>query len=137
MTIKDFKPGQTVYVLSRTRGRKTEHFIKRCTVVSVGRKYVKAAPEGGLNPDEFFLKEENDNYLTENITWREQTKLFLTEAAVNDDIEKDMLRGWLRNAVECYKINSYTLEQLRAIRKILEPGEEGEHEMQQMRESIF
>lgn len=125
MTIKDFKPGQTVYALSRTRGKTIEHFIKRYTVLSVGRKYVRAAPEGSQNPDEFFLHEETDDYLTENITWREQVKLFLTEAAANDDIEKDMLRSWLRKATESYKIDSYTLGQLRAVKEILEGQENG------------
>ena len=120
MKIKDFKPGQTVYALSRTRGRTTEHFIKRYTVLSVGRKYVKAAPEGSRSPDEFYLHEETDDYLTENITWREKTKLFLTEAAANDDIEREMLCGWLRKATESYNIETYTVEQLRAVRKILE-----------------
>lgn len=120
MTIKDFRVGQTVYVLSRIKGKTTHHFIKRYTVLSVGRKYVKAAPEGVGHPDEFFLDGENDNYLTENITWREPGKLFLTETAANDDIEKDMLCSWLRNATQGYKIDDYTLEQLRAVRKILD-----------------
>lgn len=120
MTIKDFKPGQTVYALSRTRGRTTEHFIERYTVLSVGRKYVKAAPEESQHPEEFYLHGEMDEYLTENVTWRERKKLFLTEIAVNDDIEKDMLRSWLRKATEGYKIDDYTLNQLRAVREILE-----------------
>ena len=120
MTIKDFRVGQTVYVLSRIKGKTTHHFIKRYTVLSVGRKYVKAAPEGVGHPDEFFLDGENDNYLTENITWREKAKLFLTEAAANDDIEREMLCCWLRKATESYNIVTYTVEQLRAVRKILE-----------------
>lgn len=120
MTIKDFKPGQTVYALSRTRGKTIEHFIKKYTVVSVGRKYVRAAPEGSTNTDEFFLDEETDNFLTENITFRERAKLFLTEAAANDDIELGMLRGWFRKATESWRIKKYTLEQLRAVKEILE-----------------
>lgn len=122
MTIKDFIPGQTVYLLTRTRGRTTEHFIKRYKVISVGRKYVKAAPEGSQHTEEFYLRESTDKYLTENITWREQTKLFLTEAAVNDDIELDMLRSWFRKATEHYRIEEYTLEQLRGVKEILEGG---------------
>lgn len=129
MTIKDFKPGQTVYALSRTRGKTTEHFIKRYTVVSVGRKYVRAAPEGSINTDEFFLDEETDSFLTENITWRERTRLFLTEAAANDGIELDMLRDWFRRkAVESWRIEKYTLGQLRAVKEILEGQENGKNE---------
>lgn len=120
MTIKDFKPGQTVYVLGRTRGRTTEHFIKRYAVVSVGRKYVKVAPEGSDLTDDFYQRDKADDYLTENITLREQARLFLTEAAANDDIEKDMPRTWLRKATESYRIYDYTLGQLWAVKEILE-----------------
>ena len=122
MTIKNFKPGQTAYVLRRTRGRTTEHFIKRYTVLAVGRKYVKAAPEGSQHPTEFYLNDETDRYLTENKDWGERDRLFLTEEAVNDDIERDMLRLWIRKALESYKIDEYTLDQLRAVKEILEGG---------------
>lgn len=121
MKIKDFKPGQTVFVLTRTRGRTTEHFIKRYKVVSVGRKYVKAAPEESLtHPTEYYLNNETDDYLTENKDWGDRGRLFPTEEAVNNDIEKDMLRSWVRKATDNYKLDTYTLEQLRAVRKILE-----------------
>lgn len=120
MTIKDFKTGQTVYALIRIKGKTTSHVIKKYTVLSVGRKYVKAALEGDERPDSFYLDKDTDDYLTENITWRGPAKLFLTEAAANDDVEKDMLRSWLKNATEWRRISDYTLEQLRAVREILE-----------------
>lgn len=120
MTIKDFKTGQTVYALIRIKGKTTSHVIKKYTVLSVGRKYVKAVLEGAECPDSFYLDKDTDDYLTENITWREPAKLFLTEAAANDDVEKDMLRSWLKNATEWRRISDYTLEQLRAVREILE-----------------
>lgn len=120
MTIKDFKIGQTVYALSMIKGKTTSHMIKKYTVLSVGRKYVKAALEGAECPDSFYLDKDTDDYLTEDITWREPAKLFLTEAAANDDVEKDMLRSWLKNATEWRRISDYTLEQLRAVREILE-----------------
>lgn len=121
MTIKDFKPGQTVYVLSRIKGRTTERFIKKYKVVSVGRKYVKAAPENSLKYTvEFFVNNETDDFLYENKDWGDKDRLFATEEAANDDIEKDMLRIWLRKATESYKIDTYTLSQLRGVKKILE-----------------
>lgn len=122
MTIKDFAPGQTVYVLTRTRGRTTEHFIKRYKVLSVGRKYVKAAPEGSWHPIEFYLNDETDKFLIENKDWGDKGRLFPTEQAVNDDIERDMLCSWARKALDSWKIDTYTLEQLRAIKEILEGG---------------
>lgn len=121
MKIKDFKPGQTVFVLTRTRGRTTEHSVKRYKVLSVGRKYIKAAPEENpIYPTEYYLNDSVDEYLTENKDWGDSTRLFPTEEAVNNDIEKDMLQSWIRKATENYKLNTYTLEQLRAVKEILE-----------------
>lgn len=125
MNIKDFKPGQEVYTLTRTRGRLTEHFIKRYTVISVGRKYVKAAPLGSQYPTEFYKQEETNEYLTENKDWGDRMRLFSTEQAALDDIERDMLKTWLRKATDSYKIEIYTLEQLRAVKEILEGQENG------------
>lgn len=124
MTIKDFTPGQTVYALSRVREKITHHTIRRYMVISVGRKYVKVAPADF--PDlttEFYKLEEDAEYLTERKDWGNPMRLFLTEAAANDDIEADMLRSWFRKATEHYRIEEYTLEQLRAVKRILEAKE--------------
>ena len=61
MTIKDFKTGQTVYALIRIKGKTTSHVIKKYTVLSVGRKYVKAALEGAECPDSFYLDKDTDD----------------------------------------------------------------------------
>lgn len=45
VSVKDFKPGQTAYILTRKRGRTQEHFVSQCVVISVGRKYVKTAKQ--------------------------------------------------------------------------------------------
>lgn len=120
MKIKDFKPGQEVFVLTREKGRQTEHFVKKYTVTSVGRKYVKATPQGTNWPVEFYKRHDEENFLVENKDWGNPAMLFATEEALNDDIEKDMLQTWLRKATEYSKVESYTLEQLRAVRRILE-----------------
>lgn len=121
MKINDFKPGQIVYALSRERGRTTHHTIRRYTVISVGRKYVKVAPIDFPNLTTEFYKPEGDTeYLEEKKDWGNPMRLFLTEAAVNDDIEADVLRNWFRKAAEHYRIEKYTLEQLRAVKSILE-----------------
>lgn len=123
MTIKDFKPGETVYALSWEKGHTTHHTIRRYMVISVGRKYVKVAPADFPNlTTEFYKPEGEAEYLTERKDWGNPMRLFLTEAAANDDIETDKLRSWFRKAAEHYRIEEYTLEQLRAVRKILEGG---------------
>ena len=121
MTIKDFKPGQIVYNLKTITGKTTEHFIRRYKVISTGRKYVRAALDGSdIYPTEFYLSDGDNEYLTENKDWGNRELLFLTENDVNDYIEKTMLRGWLRNEISERKIRALSLEQLRAIKKILE-----------------
>lgn len=117
MTLKDFKPGQTAYVLSERRGMATRYSIEECTVVSVGQEYVKTQSK------EFRKDDVTDEYLTENIDWGYREKLFLTKEAVNDYIEKTELQHWFNMATSWPKILNYSLSQLRAIKKILE-GEE-------------
>lgn len=66
MNIKDFKPGQTAFILIRKRGRETQYLVNQCKVISVGRKYVKVAPKGNLlYPVEYYLHEKTDDHLTE------------------------------------------------------------------------
>lgn len=130
MEIKDFTPGQTAYALMTRRGKTTEHFVMRYTVTAVGRKYVHAAKNpGGGYAEQFFKQREEDEYLTEKEDWgSSRLKLFLTEQAANDYIEKTMLWGWFKQAAAYGEIEKYTLDQLRAVREILEKKDDGEEE---------
>lgn len=122
MTIKDFKPGQTVFALSTTRGRTVHHTIRKYVVKSVGRKYVKVSTEEhpALTIEFSSNNVTADQYLIENKDWGDRMKLFPSLQAANDEIERGELKLWLRGATEPNKIQCYTLEQLRAVRKILE-----------------
>lgn len=128
MNIKDFKPGQEVFVLSTTKGREVHHNIRKYIVKSVGRKYVKVATEDYPNLTINFCKQEYDRgeYLVENRDWGDRTRLFASLQAVNDEIEREALKSWLRGAAEWNKIQSYTLDQLRAVRDILGGENNGE-----------
>lgn len=129
MKINDFKPGQTVYALMVRKGRTTEHFIMRRTVHSVGRKYVHTNKENGGYHEQFFKQREEDEYLIEKEDWgNSRLKLFLTEQAANDYIEKTMLQAWVMEAVSFRKIETYTLDQLRAARAALEGNLKNEEE---------
>lgn len=122
MEIKDFTPGQTAYALMTRRGKTTEHFVMRYTVTKVGRKYVSSTktPGGGYE-EQFFKQREEDEYLTEKEDWgSSRLKLFLTEQATTDYIEKTMLCTWFKQATAYGEIEKYTLNQLRAVRDILE-----------------
>mgnify|MGYP004476284281 CR=1 FL=1 len=66
VSVKDFKPGQTAYILTRKRGRTQEHFVSQCIVVSVGRKYVKTAKqESSSITSDFYNVRGDDDYLSE------------------------------------------------------------------------
>ena len=50
--------------------------------------------------------------------------LFATAEAVDDYNELNDLRSWVQEATNWMKVKEYTLSQLRAVKKILEGGEE-------------
>lgn len=122
MNIKDFKPGQEVFALSTTKGRTVNHTIRKYIVKSVGRKYVKVSAEDypALTIDFMSNNIETDHYLVENRDWGDRMKLFTSFQAANDEIEREALKIWLREAVNFNKIRLYSAEQLRAVRDILE-----------------
>ncbi len=123
MKIKDFKVGSTVYELSQKEDRLREFYLTKCRVVSVGRKYVKAVPinqKDDCFPGEYCATELSDQYLERYDTLKYcPEKLFLTEAAMNDYVEAEKLRFWLRRACDL-DIDFCTVEQLREVKRILE-----------------
>lgn len=128
MNIKDFKPGQTVYALSTKRGREINHTIRKYTVMSVGRKYVKVATEDHPTLTIAFSGSNilADRYLVENKDWGDRMRLFPSLQAANDEIEREALKDWLREAVNYNKIRLYSIDQLRAVRDILGGEDNGE-----------
>lgn len=122
MIIKDFKPGNTAYSLIRGNyNTDTKYRIDEYVVISIGRKYVKAAPKNSQNyPKEFYLNNITDEYLYENRDWGYREMLFLTKEAAEGYIEKEALLFWLRNLTHYLRDDKYSLEQLREVKKILE-----------------
>ena len=122
--IKDFQPGQTAFVVTQKAGRVHQSDIKRVAVLSVGRKYVKASPEGLKQPIDFYATENYPDCLIENNCSGDRRRLYLTEDAANEAIEADYLRVWMMKAVNYLKLKEYTLRQLRATKAILEYDDE-------------
>ena len=120
VSVKDFKPGQTAYILTRKRGRTQEHFVSQCVVVSVGRKYVKTAKqESSSITSDFYNLRGDDDYLSEAYGVSER-RLFPTQQAALEDIEKDMLKDWISKATQYSSMEKYTVQQLREVKEILE-----------------
>ena len=125
VSVKDFKPGQTAYILTRKRGRTQEHFVSQCVVVSVGRKYVKTVKQESSNiTSEFYNLRGNDDYLSEVDYCNTGRRLFPTQQAAIEDIEKDMLKDWISKATQHSSMEKYTVQQLREVKEILEEKHE-------------
>lgn len=125
VSAKDFKPGQTAYILTRKRGRMQEHFVSQCVVVSVGRKYVKTAKqESSSITSDFYNLRGDDNYLSEVDYCNTRRRLFPTQQAALEDIESDMLKDWISKATQHSSMEKYTVQQLRAVKEILEEKHE-------------
>ena len=123
MTIKDFKVGQTAFVVEvkfcftqQDRFSTTE-----AEVVKVGRKY---ATISGNCIAQFKEACESRPYLVEHKECGSPQLLFPSREAMDDYIESEELKVWVRSAVGWDKIDHYTLEQLREVKKILEGEDE-------------
>lgn len=114
MTVKDFAESGRVYTLKEKRGAE-RGFERGClTVKSVGRKYVIA---GG---DKFYAPDWGRDYFVEKTNCSPQYKAFPTMQAADDYVEKENLRMWMRKATGWSKLETYSIEQLRAVKEILE-----------------
>lgn len=117
MELKDFKVGQTVYVTQRNSAQ--ESFMTQYRVTSVGRKYIAAEGAAG-NSRKFEVWSETDPYLVEHKDFGEKMLLFSDKKAAEAHVEGNALRKWLSKAVDFQKLNRYTIEQLRAVKEILD-----------------
>ena len=115
--VKDFKPGQTAYVLYGNAGTNKEPEIQERIVEKVGRKYVTDNREIRYCCEEHLLKEG----LVEASDYGRRGFLFLTKSEAEDYIEKNKLALWIAN-ISFSKARLYSLQQLRSAQEILEPS---------------
>ena len=118
MKLKDFQVGQTVYLIERRP--KPKDILREYQVVTVGRKYLKV--QGMYNERQFEVFDDESPYLIEHNNYGDHLLLFPNKEAAQEHIEGNQLRSWLLKAAEVTKINKYTVEQLRAVKEILEPS---------------
>lgn len=124
MTIKEFKVGQTVYIIGDGRSERNKHHATAAEVVKVGRKYVTIS---GHWEQKFKDTSERRPYLIENTEYGAPRLLFPSKKAVDEYVEREELKIWLQKAAGWARIDRYTLAQLRAVKKILEgAGASGE-----------
>lgn len=117
MTIKDFKVGQTVYVLGDGGRERNKCLVTAAEVVKVGRKYVTISGSWGM---QFKETSTSRPYLVEVKEYGAPRLLFPSSEALDEYREREELKMWVRMASDWGKIDRYTLAQLRAVKKILE-----------------
>ncbi len=122
MNLKDFEKGQKAYILSYGYGSRKEYVVE-CKIVSVGRKYVTTSPYPYVNTKKFEVHENYENALLEVNGYGGLDLLFKTKEDIEQYKELRELRRWLSNEAANWRhCNSYSLEQLRAVKEILEGG---------------
>ena len=117
MTIKDFKVGQTVFVMGDGSVQRDRFRTAAGEVGKIGRKYVTISGSWGMQ-----FKETGSSrpYLVEHTEYGAPKFLFPSKEAVDEYCEREELKTWVRTATGWEKIDRYTLHQLRAVRDILE-----------------
>lgn len=120
MKLKDFQIGQIVYLIERNP--KPQDVIREYQVTSVGRKYLNVRCE--YNERKFRATDATDDvpYLVEHKEFGVSLLLFSSKEAAQKHIEGNILRNWFIKAAQLYNLNRYTVEQLRAVKEILEPS---------------
>lgn len=114
LTIKDFKKGDTVYILQENMGRNTMSVVSERTVLRVGRTYVTLDTAW----EEKFMDWDKE-YLLEKCDFGEKKLLFKTRADAEGYIEKCDLAQWL-SRISVSQAEEYSLEQLRKVKEILD-----------------
>lgn len=122
MNIKDFKVGQTAYLMNFHDRQPNENTttIDEVNVVSVGKKYVKVKRFDLGCEYSFFQWDINDSYLTEKVECGTKNYLFCTRQAIDEYKERKELSRWIYNEVQYIRENQYSVEQFREIKRILE-----------------
>lgn len=124
MNIKNFKVGQTVYVeliRNASWGKTAEECIEEWEITSVGRKYIKAGrrEECGTVGETTF--EYNDFYkrFVQKTDCCIDYLLYATRQEIEESHEKNRLFDKISKRFSYGSQGNVTLEQLRAIHKIL------------------
>lgn len=123
MTIKDFKVGQTAYILEDgyrgAFGTATE--VEVAKVAKVGKRYVTVRDMG--REARFYEPVNSTTHLVEDRNYGAKRLLFLTAEAMAEYKELIDLQSWVQEATSWLKVKRYSLAQLREVKKILEGGE--------------
>jgi len=118
--------GQTIYSLNiGNAARWTEQKLTPVVVTKVGRKYFYISDPDKTDDVQLFEKVHLSNWV-QATDYSECFRLYETVQAYSDEKERKEIIKIIRKSFDLYKKQKFTLEQLRAIREIIEGDSEGE-----------
>lgn len=116
MDVTKFTEGRHVYGFRRENQR----CVVSCYRIIRYSENIVWVVTSDAQEKKFVLLQKDDEYLTEDTKKKHPEKLFLTEKEMDEFIEKEELRRWIRHTLETKENGeSYDLSQLLAVRKIL------------------
>ena len=119
MNIKDFKVGDTVYILNyHFRSSEDQATVEEAVVVKVTYKYVTVAYEKGRVEYKFHNEQNKPYYLVQQLDAGTPNKLFKTEKAIDDWRQSEKLYTQIRRYFGTY-YNTLTMDQLIKIKDII------------------
>ncbi len=118
MDLKDFSVGQTAYCTNNYRGTPTEERdLREVVVVKVGYRYITVrlgAYEQKYEP----MKGKSDGFLR---SLDGSGYLYPSKESFREQLELNNMRKWFIDATDWAKREQYTLQQLKAVKEILDP----------------
>lgn len=126
--VKDFSVGQMAYMLVANRqGNYLDESIE-CAVTKIGRKYITVDYRGWAV--QFGKPDYSDTacYLDERTEIGHHRRLFPSKKAAEEYLEWESLCQWVREAVNRNRLDAYSLDQLRAVKRILDDPDYKEEE---------
>lgn len=135
MTIKDFRVGEPAFIVNMNLDRKDAPSITETVVTTIGRVYVTT--RNGMRRFMEDTREGREKSLKEKVSFGSADLLFNSRTAAEEYIEKNNLEMWL-GCISVDGAKSYTLQQLRAVKNILEPekADDSEELKEIMRECL-
>ena len=123
MDLKDFKVGQTVWIMltgNASRRKCGDELIEEWVIDKIGRKYITASKKTGYPKGIIFEKGygykdrfvEKTDYCVDYI-------MYETEQEIRDEMEKDEIYRDIRLFFDSFNKSKLTIEQLRSIKKII------------------
>lgn len=118
MKLTDFKVGKEVYVFDAFEYRNNSgNAVHKEIITKVGKRYVYTSFIDGGPETKYELTKNLEDGLAEVTPYNATKFLFFSKEGLDNYLEKMQLERWLWGVPK----KKYTLKQLRAIKKILEP----------------